>query len=55
MTKEEYMELVGESPEDMFGPDWQAYLADLHPLTLNQNKNARFTTSETSKVLEPKN
>jgi hypothetical protein len=23
MTREEFMELTGEDPEDMFGPDWE--------------------------------
>ena len=23
MTKKEYVALIGEDPEDMFGPDWE--------------------------------
>lgn len=29
MTKNHYMELTGEDPEDMFGPDWQNIIDDL--------------------------
>lgn len=39
MTKDEFMELVGESPEDIFGPDWENIIQELNPLP--QNKNAR--------------
>lgn len=30
MTRREFTELTGEDPEDMFGPDWQAILADFN-------------------------
>jgi len=28
MTKEQYIELTGENPEEMFGSDWENYLED---------------------------
>ena len=28
MTREEYMELIGEDPEDTFGPDWENIIAE---------------------------
>jgi hypothetical protein len=28
MTKAEYIELTGEDPEDMFGPDWENIIAE---------------------------
>ena len=33
MTKQEFEELTGESPEDMFGSDWEAILEDYEFLT----------------------
>ena len=29
MTKQEYKELTGENPEDMFGGDWENIIDDL--------------------------
>ena len=29
MTKSEYIELIGEDPEEMFGGDWENTLAEL--------------------------
>lgn len=28
MTKQEFIDLFGEDPEDMFGPDWENELAE---------------------------
>jgi len=28
MTKKEFEELTGESPEDFFGPDWKALMEE---------------------------
>jgi hypothetical protein len=28
ITKKQFKELIGESPEDMFGPDWKNYIED---------------------------
>lgn len=29
MNKKEFIELIGENPEDMFGGDWENTLADM--------------------------
>ena len=29
MTKKQFIELTGEDPEDMFGPDWKNELEEL--------------------------
>ena len=29
MTKKEYIEMTGEDPEDMFGPDWQNIIDEM--------------------------
>lgn len=28
MTKREFIELIGEDPEDIFGPDWRNFLEE---------------------------
>lgn len=30
MTRKEYIELTGEYPEDMWGPDWKNILEELY-------------------------
>lgn len=29
MTRKEFIDLTGQDPEDMFGPDWENYLEEL--------------------------
>lgn len=46
MTKQEYKDLTGEDPEDMYGPDWQNYLEDLmsdKPSHDKENNNSSKT------------
>lgn len=33
MTKKEFQELIGEDPEDVFGPDWENDLEDMELLS----------------------
>lgn len=37
MTKKEFIELTGEAPEDMFGPDWENILRDF----IGDNENGK--------------
>lgn len=30
MTKQQYIDLTGEDPEDMFGPDWKNIIEELN-------------------------
>lgn len=38
MDKEEFIELTGEDPEDMFGPDWENEVNELMNWLWNEHK-----------------
>ncbi len=44
MRKRDFIELTGESPEDIFGPDWRNYLEDLEDDSTRKPERSYFLT-----------
>lgn len=46
MNKQYFIDLFGEDPEDMFGPDWENEVEDLELLELTDKQDSEANNGE---------